>query len=168
MIKAVFQQPAKSYQALLSLSSDCAGNAVERVRTPAKSRRGVIVDTQSMVRRLICNDDSKRTASAVGHCGLKSLMIPGSCWRNRWECSQQAQACCSASGYALGPLLRSVQDSPPDCLERTTVGLIPNARSKRRRPRPCGLRRLRLERVMGIEPTYRAWEASVLPLNYTR
>lgn len=25
-----------------------------------------------------------------------------------------------------------------------------------------------LERVMGIEPTLKAWEASVLPLNYTR
>ncbi len=25
-----------------------------------------------------------------------------------------------------------------------------------------------LERVKGIEPSYRAWEASVLPLNYTR
>ena len=25
-----------------------------------------------------------------------------------------------------------------------------------------------LERVMGIEPTYAAWEATVLPLNYTR
>ena len=25
-----------------------------------------------------------------------------------------------------------------------------------------------LERVMGIEPTYPAWEAGVLPLNYTR
>ena len=26
----------------------------------------------------------------------------------------------------------------------------------------------RLERVMGIEPTLEAWEAPVLPLNYTR
>ncbi|GEM_PF-1265596 len=25
-----------------------------------------------------------------------------------------------------------------------------------------------LERVKGIEPSYRAWEALVLPLNYTR
>ena len=25
-----------------------------------------------------------------------------------------------------------------------------------------------VERVMGIEPTYSAWEADVLPLNYTR
>ncbi len=27
---------------------------------------------------------------------------------------------------------------------------------------------LRVERVMGIEPTSEAWEAPVLPLNYTR
>ena len=27
---------------------------------------------------------------------------------------------------------------------------------------------LRAKRVMGIEPTYLAWKASVLPLNYTR
>jgi hypothetical protein len=26
----------------------------------------------------------------------------------------------------------------------------------------------RVERVMGIEPTFEAWEAPVLPLNYTR
>ena len=25
-----------------------------------------------------------------------------------------------------------------------------------------------MERVMGIEPTFEAWEAPVLPLNYTR
>ena len=25
-----------------------------------------------------------------------------------------------------------------------------------------------LERAMGIEPTYEAWEASILPLNYAR
>ena len=28
--------------------------------------------------------------------------------------------------------------------------------------------RIELERVMGIEPTSKAWEALVLPLNYTR
>jgi hypothetical protein len=26
----------------------------------------------------------------------------------------------------------------------------------------------KVERVMGIEPTFEAWEAPVLPLNYTR
>ena len=31
-----------------------------------------------------------------------------------------------------------------------------------------GYRQRRMERVMGIEPTPEAWEASVLPLNYTR
>ena len=30
------------------------------------------------------------------------------------------------------------------------------------------LRHYRTERVMGIEPTYPAWKAGVLPLNYTR
>ena len=30
------------------------------------------------------------------------------------------------------------------------------------------LSNLLVERVMGIEPTYSAWEADVLPLNYTR
>ncbi len=28
--------------------------------------------------------------------------------------------------------------------------------------------RYAMERVMGIEPTFSAWEADVLPLNYTR
>ena len=28
--------------------------------------------------------------------------------------------------------------------------------------------RSRLERVKGIEPSYAAWEAAVIPLNYTR
>ncbi len=27
---------------------------------------------------------------------------------------------------------------------------------------------IQMERVMGIEPTLEAWEAAVLPLNYTR
>ena len=27
---------------------------------------------------------------------------------------------------------------------------------------------IKMERVMGIEPTLSAWEAEVLPLNYTR
>ncbi len=30
----------------------------------------------------------------------------------------------------------------------------------------CGL--LKVERVKGIEPSYPAWKAGVLPLNYTR
>jgi hypothetical protein len=31
-----------------------------------------------------------------------------------------------------------------------------------------GVRTRMLERVKGIEPSYEAWEAAVLPLNYTR
>ena len=30
------------------------------------------------------------------------------------------------------------------------------------------MRAVKLERVKGIEPSYAAWEAAVLPLNYTR
>ena len=34
---------------------------------------------------------------------------------------------------------------------------------------PCGTSTYRdVERVKGIEPSYEAWEAAVLPLNYTR
>lgn len=29
-------------------------------------------------------------------------------------------------------------------------------------------RAFQLERMMGVEPTYAAWEAAVLPMNYTR
>ena len=36
---------------------------------------------------------------------------------------------------------------------------------KRASVTPCAVD---LERVMGIEPTFKAWEALVLPLNYTR
>jgi hypothetical protein len=36
------------------------------------------------------------------------------------------------------------------------------------RARGIGWIRRFLERVMGIEPTSSAWEAEVLPLNYTR
>src|SRR5690606_17299713 len=39
---------------------------------------------------------------------------------------------------------------------------------EKRRPAHWARRRLQLERVMGIEPTLSAWEAEVLPLNYTR
>ena len=34
--------------------------------------------------------------------------------------------------------------------------------------RPLAVTREPMERVMGIEPTLVAWEATVLPLNYTR
>ena len=57
------------------------------------------------------------------------------------------------------------------------IGYVPAAssrscRSSSRGGRTCGRRRSEarevLERVKGIEPSYAAWEAAVLPLNYTR
>ena len=30
------------------------------------------------------------------------------------------------------------------------------------------IRTLAMERLMGVEPTYAAWEAAVLPMNYSR
>jgi hypothetical protein len=41
-------------------------------------------------------------------------------------------------------------------------------KAQRPRERPLCFARGILERVMGIEPTLFAWEAKVLPLNYTR
>ena len=43
-----------------------------------------------------------------------------------------------------------------------------NFRKKRRRKRRCRTPPFPMERVKGIEPSTRAWEARVLPLNYTR
>jgi hypothetical protein len=42
-----------------------------------------------------------------------------------------------------------------------------NNPKKRKKDQPV-LRNRSMERVMGIEPTPQAWEAGVLPLNYTR
>ena len=42
----------------------------------------------------------------------------------------------------------------------------PISRSKKR-DTPNGVS-LFLERLMGVEPTYAAWEAAVLPMNYSR
>jgi hypothetical protein len=39
--------------------------------------------------------------------------------------------------------------------------------SSRKRDTPAGVS-LFLERLMGVEPTYAAWEAAVLPMNYSR
>ena len=47
------------------------------------------------------------------------------------------------------------------------VGSLPFHRPKTQRG-PKGTSSNFLERVMGIEPTSSAWEAEVLPLNYTR
>lgn len=38
-----------------------------------------------------------------------------------------------------------------------------------KKPRnPCGSEAFLVERVKGIEPSYSAWEADILPMNYTR
>lgn len=46
---------------------------------------------------------------------------------------------------------------------RDTEGALPNDRE-----RPFCAAKTLLERVTGIEPAFSAWEADVLPLNYTR
>ena len=46
-----------------------------------------------------------------------------------------------------------------------TLLLLYVAGTKKASGTPCVVG---LERVMGIEPTFKAWEALVLPLNYTR
>ena len=56
---------------------------------------------------------------------------------------------------------------------RSTALYISARRDSNPRPSPWQgdtppLSHSRTERVMGIEPTYLAWKASVLPLNYTR
>lgn len=43
-----------------------------------------------------------------------------------------------------------------------------NRRSQYREVCETPFRKVFLERVKGIEPSYAAWEAAVLPLNYTR
>ena len=64
-----------------------------------------------------------------------------------------------ATGYRL-PAARCPQDS------RDTAGGWLGLSGRKR---DAGSReRFFLERVKGIEPSYRAWEARVLPLNYTR
>ena len=48
-------------------------------------------------------------------------------------------------------------------------GLLPQPfwRAKEKKPH-CNAAYLRMERVNGIGPSYAAWKAAVLPLNYTR
>ncbi len=50
----------------------------------------------------------------------------------------------------------------PNSMHRATMGTRTN-----RQPKAVGGVKT-LERVKGIEPSYEAWEAAVLPLNYTR
>jgi hypothetical protein len=79
---------------------------------------------------------------------------------------------------AAGPLEIAVAGCLAGIIYLVTSGMIPK-RMKLVYPRmdfnpnpqrQKGLEgaRLRLERVKGIEPSYAAWEAAVLPLNYTR
>ena len=51
---------------------------------------------------------------------------------------------------------------------QTTKSLSERAMMKFRLTHPALKTSICVERVMGIEPTYQAWEARVLPLNYTR
>ena len=46
------------------------------------------------------------------------------------------------------------------------AGRIPEGPETEKPPRK--LIRGGVERVMGVEPTYQAWEACILPMNYTR
>ena len=54
-------------------------------------------------------------------------------------------------------------EPPTYCLEGSCSILLSYWRIQYLAARPEGM-----ERVMGIEPTYPAWKAGVLPLNYTR
>ena len=56
--------------------------------------------------------------------------------------------------------------SPTGCHLEATSGAEPGRVTTR--ARTVTVRTLRLERVTGIEPALSAWEAEVLPLNYTR
>jgi hypothetical protein len=62
-------------------------------------------------------------------------------------------------------LARSVN---PKDRESRTPACRENGRSKCATCDPESPSRIRLERAKGIEPSYEAWEASVLPLNYAR
>ena len=60
---------------------------------------------------------------------------------------------------------------PVECIERRGWDSNPRALADKRFSRPPRYDHFDTparERVMGIEPTYPAWKAGVLPLNYTR
>ena len=64
------------------------------------------------------------------------------------------------SGFPASALARQEGFEPPTyCLEGSCSILLSYWRRSQLK---------RVERVMGIEPTYPAWKAGVLPLNYTR
>ena len=51
-----------------------------------------------------------------------------------------------------------------DEYKRLFEAALKKGKIRRKRPTVCG----GMERIMGIEPTYPAWEAGVLPMNYIR
>ena len=67
---------------------------------------------------------------------------------------------------------RGLANSPQDCLPRHcgAVALFDSSSPNPKRDPCVGARHrgLFLERLMGVEPTYAAWEAAVLPMNYSR
>ena len=63
-------------------------------------------------------------------------------------------------------LTASNAPGPTDCHVEAAVGAEPGRATTR--ARTVTVRALGLERVTGIEPALSAWEAEVLPLNYTR
>ena len=65
------------------------------------------------------------------------------------------------------------EDSPEGVTEyldthRAKVTYQEKPRSSQQNAGQNSIRRQKGERVKGIEPSYAAWEAAVLPLNYTR
>ena len=49
-------------------------------------------------------------------------------------------------------------------LPQRSRSFLTKHKNRRRRMIACD----ELERLMGVEPTYAAWEAAVLPMNYSR
>ena len=69
-------------------------------------------------------------------------------------------------GTAAHPRIIGVQPDVPRTSGCRTLGSIRPSPASNKKASAGGF--IELERVMGIEPTYSAWEADVLPLNYTR
>ena len=107
----------------------------------------------------------------------RGLSLPGgdmlrvrgreSCPRRR-RLSPAAQKCPRTCGPGTcSPVLTaSNAPGPTSCHLEAAVGAEPGRATTR--ARTVTVRTLGLERVTGIEPALSAWEAEVLPLNYTR
>src|SRR5271170_2757723 len=74
-----------------------------------------------------------------------------------------ARVFCSTRSFIRGLLIRVAHSSP-----QAPSALRPSRYSGLSVTGFTPVRRFEVERVMGIEPTLAAWEAAVLPLNYTR